>query len=493
MKENSNISLLLVVPPQKGLLEGFSAGLISIANYVEERTNNVDVSLLDYQNATFEFVHSDIYTKLQRGGRIVVGVTGTTASYQSMLKVAEIVKIVNPTAIVLFGGHHVSSQDDVVLNNHGNIVDLVAVGEGELTVLELLNNLDKLQKVPGISYLEDGELRRNRPPRPLDQEELDSISPIYDESSATLSGKFDFVTYVSARGCPLKCSFCVVRATKIRSKSIEVIINDLENYIVEHGVKRIAIEDNFFAHQPKRTLALCAAIAELRKQYDFEWDCQTRVESLRKKEVVQSLKVGGCSAAYIGVEALVAEHLIYLGKATKPEFYLQQLEDVVIPNMLEADLSIYINLQMGFRGESSGIRARTNRALEKLGNQVADAGKSITVFPQLNVLYPGTPLFLQALDSGVFGPDGQNVFERFTKWEEKEEPIKKYLSLHFAHGIGGIPLGLLDGVKLKNSQFEVDTRGLFEIVNQLNEWEGLRGIKVFKYGAYLAAQEEAYA
>ncbi len=41
-------TVLLVVPPQRGLLEGFASGLVAIANYLALQAPDLRVRLLDY-------------------------------------------------------------------------------------------------------------------------------------------------------------------------------------------------------------------------------------------------------------------------------------------------------------------------------------------------------------------------------------------------------------------------------------------------------------
>lgn len=77
-------TLLLVVPHQPGLLEGFSTGLIAIANYVRRHQPAVEVRLLDFGLLTEQGLAEAIsYEMLAARGKMFVGITGTSASYQS--------------------------------------------------------------------------------------------------------------------------------------------------------------------------------------------------------------------------------------------------------------------------------------------------------------------------------------------------------------------------------------------------------------------------
>jgi hypothetical protein len=250
------------------------------------------------------------------------------------------------------------------------------------------------------------------------------------------------------------------------------------------GYSELAIEDNFFAHSPKRTLDLCAALAELRREINFTWDCQTRVESLRRPDIIDAMAAAGCTATYLGVESLVPAQLQYLGKSLKPNTYLESLEKTVLPLLLKAGITPYLNLQLGLPQESDLDREVTLSMLQRFGSLAERYGRTIVVFPQLNVIYPGTPHFDTAVTAGDFGPPGREIFETFTLWEEEHQPILRYLGEHFAHGVGGIPLGILNREKLAEGSFQICSDALASITTQLRLME-VPGISVFRYGRYL--------
>lgn len=481
-------TLFLVGPPQRGLLEGFSSGLIAIANFVRQHDPATAIQLLDLTlHDVQELAEPVSEALLTATGRVFVGITGTTASYQNMLATARAFKELQPSCIVVLGGHHVTPQDDIVLSAHQGTVDFVVRGEGEFALTALLKSYPDITAVPNLSFLERGMIRRNDDAPLMQTVDLDALAPTFDhQRPRAVAGKFDHLTYVSARGCPLSCAFCAVRATAIRTKSIEAIVHDLRYLVEIEGYTELAIEDNFFAHQPKRTLALCRAIEALRKELSFTWDCQTRVESMRRADVVDAMARAGCTAAYLGVESLVHKHLQYLHKTTKADVYLQTLETGTLPTMFAAGIDAYLNLQLGLPGETVADRVQTIETLERLGELAEKNGRQITIFPQLNVIYPGTPHFEMAVEKGYFGTLGREVFEHFTAWEVREQPILNYLGEHFAHGVGGIPLGLLDLQQLAADRFAISAAALFEVTMALRRMEDLPGIYVFRYGQYLA-------
>ena len=489
--DTSGITLLLVLPPQRGLLEGFSSGLISLANYVEQAEPSVDVRLLDFGPTPADRLPAAVARAVRVAGRrrLFIGITTTTASYQSALRTAELFKREAPSGVVVMGGHHASAQDEQVLSHR--TVDVVVRGEGEVALVELLRRHPNLNSVPGISYRDSLTVRRTAAGPLLDQAALDRLGPSFDDLGVrSAPGKFEHITYVSARGCPLSCAFCSVANERIRAKSVDAVVADLRHLVRKMGYSSIAIEDNFFAHSAARTVALCTALQELAHEVSFSWDCQTRVESMRSKRVIDVMERAGCEAVYLGVESLVPRHLLYLGKTKDPEKYLEQLECTVVPQLMRSSIACYINLQLALPGETPRDRKETLKAVTRLGRIAAERGKTLTVFPQLHVVYPGTRHYNDAVATRRFGPSTIEVFESFTRWEAEHEPILRWLGEHFAHGVGGIPEGLLAEQALREGKFEVDDNVVLETATQLSELEDCPGTSVFRYGRYLAHDDD---
>ena len=145
-------SLVLVHPPQEGLLEGFSSGLVALANYVTQELPWASVSLLDFGLVSDTEMQRQAALYVQAStGTVFVGVSTTTASYQSSLRVARTFKAISPKCVVIFGGHHASAQHDTILHNHAS-VDYVVCGEGEKALTELLQQYPNVEDVPGVHF-----------------------------------------------------------------------------------------------------------------------------------------------------------------------------------------------------------------------------------------------------------------------------------------------------------------------------------------------------
>jgi radical SAM superfamily enzyme YgiQ (UPF0313 family) len=485
LKMTPDIRLVLIVPPQHGLLEGFVNGLVCLANYISQKLPDVKVDFLNLSTVPIAEIRKVIQEQVnQHSGRLVVGISTLTAFYQASLSVARAFKELRPESTIVLGGHHVTADAETVLRHHRDIVDFIIVGEGEAALAEFLLKLDssEVTSTPGLAFLDGETFHKNPLPAFLNQADLDAIPNTYgDHGLLGISGKFGHTTLITARGCPHRCSFCAVANEKIRAKSVDQVAADIVE-LTQRGYVKIAIEDNFFAHSPRRTRELCEALTKLRRRgVRFTWDCQTRVESMMRDSVIKQLSDAGCEAVYLGVESVCPDQLLYLRKTLQPEVYLDQLHDVV-KRLLDSPIDTYLNIQFGLPGETAEHLEHTHRVLTDLGSMAHNKGRRLTIFPQLFVVYPGTEHYLIGVQSGKFFKD---IFESFTEWEASQSPILVWLGEHFAHGTGGLPEGILNSSKLAEGIYDVDTIAIGRISNALRLLMDIPGIEVFDYKSHL--------
>jgi radical SAM superfamily enzyme YgiQ (UPF0313 family) len=479
--------LLLIIPPQHSVMEGFRTALVSLASYVSQRLPKLEIMLLDLSTTPRPRVRAKLARAIGdgRNARTLAGISTVTADYQGALLVARELKNLDSDIVVVLGGHHASGDSKVILEKHRSHIDVIVRNEGEVALTQLLQHFPAIETVPGIAFMRGPQFVSTPSAALLGQEDLDQIPLTFrDWDLSATPGKFDHVTYVSARGCPLACSFCAVANQAVRTKSPNQVMRDVRG-LVEMGYARIAFEDNFFAQNRKRTREVCNVLMELRADgLTFNWDCQTRIESI-DEERVDLMERAGCDAVYLGVEALTEKSLKFLGKTLDPRGYLNRIFDTALPRLLNSGLATYINLQFGLPYEGDIDIDHMLRSLEQLGKMAAALDRTITVFPQLFVVYPGTEHFKHYVRYREFARD---VFETFTEWEDEQKPVLTWLGSSFAHGTGGLPLGILDRTQLGRGRYVVDELAVARVEDALDRIDRLRGIKVFRYGNYLVKE-----
>jgi len=447
------------------------------------------VILLDFGNSSVSNLVEDVSKRLKFShGQIFFGITAVSASYQSALEVARSLKDIIPHSIVFLGGPHSTVQDDVILR-HNKCIDYVIRGEGERATEQLLRSYPDIYDVPNLTYRCGTQIRRNPLATLLNGIDLDQILPAESWSCSNSGlGKFGRMTYVSSRGCSRQCAFCAVGTGQTRFKSVKAVARDLQILIEEMGFQELSIEDNFFAQSPRRAIDVCYIIERLQETRSFKWDCQTRVESCEDFRVIESLERASCDQVYLGLESLSCDKLKYLEKARRPHSYIDSFVNRVVPRLLQSRIPhIAVNLQFGLPDESPVEFAETLRVFETLGNLALKYQKQMKVCPQLHVVYPGTRLFQRLQAQRQFGLTSDTVFERFTLWEKTTRCFRVWMGENFAHGTGGIPVGILNTNLLSKGEFAIEEDAIHRISEEIRSLAQLPGLKVLDYGSRLSA------
>ena len=136
---------------------------------------------------------------------------------------------------IVVGGHFPTFNDEILLQEWPEL-DVVVRGEGDLTLVELLQGWesgDDLGQINGISYREGTEVRLN-PARPL-QKDLDSLPwPVRDHTQRIIE-MGGTLHMVRARGCYANCAFCSIASfyraqggPGWRQRGIESVIGEME-------------------------------------------------------------------------------------------------------------------------------------------------------------------------------------------------------------------------------------------------------------------------
>jgi len=123
--------------------------------------NGYSVNVIDCQAQ--KLTHSDFEREISKHQPKVVGVTSTTLTYKSALKVAEIAKQVHPDCVTILGGCHATFWDDKALEECPRL-DMVVRKEGEYTLLEIVNRLrenKRIDNVLGTTCKKNGKIIRN--------------------------------------------------------------------------------------------------------------------------------------------------------------------------------------------------------------------------------------------------------------------------------------------------------------------------------------------
>jgi len=249
----------------------------------------------------------------------ILGITSTTPTIYSALKVAKLAKEVDGDITTVIGGPHVTFTANEVLDSSED-VDFVVAGEGEYTMLELLKALEgdrSLKEVKGITFRDKGKIVKT-PSRGY-IEDLDSLPfparhllPM--DKYKILGRKLTVIHVVSSRGCPFRCIFCSSSALcgkRFRARSVENMLDEIEEAVERYKTRHVEFIDDTFTLNRRRTAEFCEEVK--RRGLDISWNCSSRVDTI-DEDLMRKMREAGCSIIFFGVESASQRTLDLIGK-----------------------------------------------------------------------------------------------------------------------------------------------------------------------------------
>jgi radical SAM superfamily enzyme YgiQ (UPF0313 family) len=276
---------------------------------------------------------------------------------------------------VVMGGPHSTFLPEESLEH----ADYVVRGEGEETIVELIDHLESgepLDAVRGLSF-RNGDVIVHTPDRPLVRD-LDS-APVPDFSLVHNWQKRPRIPIATSRGCPFGCRFCSVIqmfGRKYRFKSIDRVMEEIREAATKE-THIFFIDDNFAADKERAKALLRRIIAE---GMAIEWSAQVRADVAKDDELLDLMARAGCFMVYVGFESINPRTLSLFNKH-------QNLDDIVRCIRKLHDASIRIHGMFVFGGDADDIE--TIRSTEKFARRL---NINSIQFMMLTPL-PGTAVF----------------------------------------------------------------------------------------------------
>ena len=239
-----------------------------------------------------------------------------TCQVEHAIKVANIVKEVDPSILTVVGGPHATVVPVEFLEEARN-VDVAVIGEGEHTMLDIAKFFEgnkRINDVQGIAFRKDEKVALNSP-RPYIKN-LDELPyPAYhlvDMEQYLSPKKVEYRSFqdralsmITSRGCPFNCSFCSVHlhmGKTFRAHSVDYVVDHLEHVVNKYRVKTIYFEDDNLTLDLKRFEAICDKIIERDIKFGWETPNGVRADYLNL-DLLKKMKKSGCQSVFVGVES----------------------------------------------------------------------------------------------------------------------------------------------------------------------------------------------
>lgn len=382
---NSKYKFLGVVAPSLGI--GYIAAVLE--------QNNYDVDVLD--SSALELSYDEIGEEMLKRNPDIVSISALTPTIGAALDAADKIKNVKPDTIVVLGGYHPTFEYENLLKEEENI-DVIVRGEGEYTMLELVQKIESegdLKDVQGLAFIDDTSedktiiVTPDRPPiQDLDELPFPAFHLFPMEKYKILNITTNVATIITTRGCPMQCSFCssaALHGKHLRRRSYENVVDEIEMRLQEQNIDTIAFMDDTFTLDVKFVKNFCEEIK--RRGLKFWWGCTSRVDTL-SEELLEMMKDAGCITIFMGVESADQQMLDKMNK------------NITVRKTMNA---FKLARKVGIRTIAScviGMPEDTRESMKKTIDFVSSLKPNYALF-SLATPYPGTRFYKETFEKNL--------------------------------------------------------------------------------------------
>ncbi len=403
-------------------------GLLYIAAILQ--ANNHDVSVIDAYAEDLSL--EQLKLKISRRDHDIIGISTLTCTGEIVFLLGKWIKKNLPKTTVVLGNIHASVYSKQYLQF--KCCDLVVHGEGEEIFLKIVawkQGKIKLENIPSISFA-DKNNQEIRTGGEANVQDLNQLSPpardLLDQNLYNLTeisnqlyiGRKGMVakTMVTSRGCPNRCTFCVVHGERSqRFIDPAKVVDEMEMLQKKYNASYITFMDPCFFGNTARVLAICSEI--IKRGLKIHWGADAHINFMTK-EIIESIAAAGCYELQFGIESGVQRLLNVIKKGTN----IQQISKTIDLIKKHSKIKLGGLFILGLPEETYQDSLQTIRFAKRLPLDIA----------QFSILvpYPGSFLFEQlrkekAIDTGI-GEGGKldtSVWRRYLSYISftENEPI----------------------------------------------------------------------
>jgi len=273
-------------------------GLGYIASYLMQ--HGINVKIID---GTFQ-TENEVIKKVRLMKTQIIGIQCILGTEKASLRLAKALKLDNN--LIIAGGPQASVVPSMFLDNF----DLVVIGEGEQTMLEIIkafNQKESYHSIPGVAFKENDQAIYTSSRKAIAN--LDSMpfparslypNEIYKSMSKMKYG-YSITSMIATRGCPFSCDYCsrAIAGNEYQERSTNNVVDEIEQ-ILGYGYDRIWIADDVFTLRKDYVIGICNEI--IKRSLNFSWECLSRVDNF-DLDMAEIMKKAGCARIFFGIES----------------------------------------------------------------------------------------------------------------------------------------------------------------------------------------------
>ena len=307
------------------------------------------------------------------------------------------IKSVIPSIIIILGGPMATVIPEILIKK--TLVDYIVLGEGENTVIELLDVLDhnyNPHSVAGICYA--GKDRK-----PIFTQSRERI-PMLDASLFPNYDAFpinDYIEYLNktnrcwelhaSRGCVNRCTFCNrIFGNKLSYHNPISVVSHMRNVYLRYGINRFNFVDDNFLNSSDWIDSFLFYLGH--ESIRFKWRFQGRINAI-SVPLIERMKSLGLIGVSLGLESGNQRMLNRYNKNISLEHTIFMLSQII------PLIDIHGTFIIGGPDENYETIEDTANFIKRIGLRNINAG--------ILTLFPGSMLYRYAINEGYIVDEEQ--------------------------------------------------------------------------------------
>lgn len=307
------------------------------------------------------------------------------------------------------------------------------VGEAEASFPALLASLEKPSSIKGLYVRKGNEIIVTSPSMEFDMtnDYLQPSRKLLDPTPYLKTNSYvPSIGIETKRGCPYNCSYCVypnLQGKKLRCRTPEGIVNEIEFLIKEYDIHRFHFNDPIINAPFGHLEQICEEL--LHRNLLIKWGGFFREDNINK-ENVSLFERAGCECFAFSPDGLCQEALDTLRKNLTEEDILNTAGLVSKSDVI----SIY-HFMVNVPGETDETVKKGTRLLERIYD-IHTLKKNLGTIILNNIrILPGTPMESIAREQGVIDNDTDLLYPTYYNPKPFDKLRYKLETLHLCKNI----------------------------------------------------------
>ena len=415
--------ILFIEPISKNMgmyVPAYPLPVMEVASYVKFNLPDVEIKVIsipmDYGlplgKKGKEQIEKEFFEDLSKIKPKGIGISCTAISQaEEVINLCNLIRAYDPNIFIFLGGYFPTLYYEEIFSRTSS-VDLIVLGEGEVSALKIVELLDKDQNpinknIPNLAWKTDGKIHLTQKGKPFDLSRKAPLNP----SLLKHPGRYDILPYAFSRGCPYKCNFCMEESIRPYRREVpdNIIQLDLKNLLDQTNAHTLLVSDALF-----KSFDIFPLLRSLNLKVNFETRCDVLDPSIISdiSDVCGVLALGFESASYYTLKRMnkVKDRLHY-------EKYISNTI-AIFKEAVKNEVPLIVFMIAGYPGDTEQDLKESLIFAKSLSKNMGPGGHIFKI-GECRV-YPKTKIYDLALslpdvvfdDDGVFG---QNIVRQPSK------------------------------------------------------------------------------